>query len=101
MKNSYAMPQPIEHSGPKKLLKHNGTRTASGPTPANHFKVIPHSGADNMNIGNPYAVASDRTEQAIGTKMTVTPHSPVPVPRNPKKFNKQQFAMGVPTKLTR
>ncbi len=96
------MPAVTPHSGPARILKHNGTRKSmQSPDKA---MVIPHSGtrmdvAGNSNIGNPYAVASDRTEQSIGKVPTVTPHSPIAVPRNPKKFNKQSFAAGVMTKM--
>lgn len=98
------MPQVIPHSGGLKQLKHNATRTSKlSPTSA---MVTPHSGSrsdvmGNDGIGNPRAKASDRTEQAIGKVPTITPHSEVAVPRAPKKWNKQKFAMGVPTKLTK
>lgn len=97
-------PMVIPHSGGLKQLKHNGTRTSmASPQTAS---VIPHSGTkmgmpsqSNMNIGQPYAKASDRSEQKFTSQPQIIPHSPVDVPRNPKRFNRKKMSAGVATQM--
>lgn len=100
MKNS--MPMPTPHSGPVKKLVHNATRTSKA-SPSS-MQITQHSGsrsdvAGNDGIGMPYAKASDRAEQKMGTSPMIIPHSPVAVPRSPKKWNKQKMSAGVATSL--
>lgn len=97
------MPSVTPHSGPTSILKHNATRTSkASPMVAS---VIPHSGSkpgmpsmSNDNIGQPYAVASDRTEQMTPMNhFQPIPHSETGVPRAPKKWNKRKMSAGVQT----
>jgi hypothetical protein len=100
----------VAKSGPDKPLVHNGTRPDTVmPTPMSHFKKVPLSGdghpglgnSANSNIGNPYAMSSDRSELPVsGPEMQpATMKSKTMVPREVKKWHKKGYSMEAPADL--
>jgi hypothetical protein len=101
----------VDKSGPSKPLVHNATRPLTpAPTGMDHYKPVPKSGAGHPglgnggheNIGNPYAMSSDRSEMPTNMKGMHPPtdkSEPVP-PRDVKKWHKSgRYNMGVPATM--
>lgn len=83
----------IPHSGPTRELKHNATRKEK--MTVNHSGHVAPSGMEGL--GNPRGVS--RKEQKFTTTPQIIPHSPVAVPKDPRKWNKKKMSAAVATRM--
>ena len=93
----------VAKSGPDKELKHNATRPLTpAATSMDHFQKVPKSGAGHSglgnggheNIGNPYAMSSDRSEMptnSMGQPSKIDKSEPT-VPKDHVKWHKRGYA---------